>query len=375
MPFRYWALAFASVIALASCSGGGAPEIVQTANLSASRLQFSVGTVVPPPPSEQQGTYSGPFLNLVETFRQPNGTTALLNDTVAITGPPSFVVASGNQAVANDGGAPNELLNFFQGESAFGEGFGTNVNGLAPNLGNVAPGGPPAFPRTTDGNYPPGFSYTADINTIGGSSQSFPNGFPLGTYTLNVSTPPGSGQAHTWTASANLASLTTLPAITAPQVSFDGQGGGAVTFVVPAKVSEMFVAIGAGSNQCWPFFTGTSDFTGIQTSSGLFSLFVKSPKAGSLTLAIPDNLGPPTANGNAPTFCSLAQNLKFSTGGSTTGGTASVYIVGADYPLYEMAYPQSTVQLPPIAAAVGPDGKPNPESDITISPTTIGTAP
>ncbi len=379
-------LAVLGVVMLSSCGGGGAggaPQVVQTADLSASRLQFSVGTATFTAISDQQ-PISGPILNVVETFRQPSGASALLSDTIMITGPASFSVTGQNGS--NDGGAQNQIVNSLSGTSAFGEGLGSTTTSpiaqpatsLFGNAFNV--GGPPAFPRTTDGNYPLGFSYTVGVSTIGGSLQNFPNGFPLGTYTLQVTTPPGSGESHTWTAAAKLSTMTTLPPITAPQVSFDGKGGGAVTLIVPAKLTELFVGIGVGSEVCWPFATNTSSNVGntgntaVLSASGEFSFFIKSPKPGPLTIAVPDNLGPPTANGNASTFCSFAQN-SLAVPTQTPATTAVVQIIGVDYPLYEMSYPQSQTQLPQIAGNVDPDGKPNQQSDVTVSPTTTGTAP
>ncbi len=372
------------VLTFSGCGGGGAPQVVQTADLSASRLQFSVGTATYQPPNDQQ-PISGPILNVVETFRQPSGASALLSDAIMITGPASFSVTGQNGS--NDGGAQNQMVNSLRGTSAFGEGLGSTTTSpvaqpatlLFGNTFNV--GGPPAFPRTTDGNYPPGFSYTVDISTIGGVPQYFPNGFPLGTYTLQVTTPPGSGESHTWTAAAKLSTMTTLPPITAPQISFDGKGGGAVTLIVPARLTELFVGIGAGNEKCWPFATnstsnvGVTGTTSVLSASGNFSFFIHAPKPGPLTIAVPDNLGPPTASGNAPTFCSSAQNSLAAPGPAAAATTTTVQIIGVDYPLYEMSYPQSQTQLPQIGGTVDPDGRSNSQSDVTISPTTTGTAP
>ena len=264
MARRYNGFAVACFLALTACgggSGGGSagPVPIATADLSASRLQFAVGTAnfPAPPPGSDLPAPNGPILNLVETFRQPKGTSALLNDVVTITGPSGFVVASQTSGVKNDGGAPNVLLNSLAGYAAFGESFASNVNqfGIATVVGSYSanPGGPPAFPRTSDGNYPLGFSYAANAVAIGGNVQIFPKGFPLGTYTLQVSTPPGSAQAHTWSASGKLASMTTLPVLTAPLLSFDGQGGGSVSFVVPPKITELFVSLTTATDSCWPF--------------------------------------------------------------------------------------------------------------------------
>ncbi len=358
-------------VALAGCGGGGggaAPATVATADLSKSRLQFAVGTAVFP--STENRSTIGPILNLVETFRQPNGTTALLEDTPAITGPPGFVASSGIGLY--DGGAPNQLINSLSCASAFGESFGVNLSGVSqlPScIGSasgsgaftIGVGGPPAFPRTTDGNYPAGFTYTSNVIAIGANETFFKNGFPLGNYTLQVSTPPGSSESHTWTASAKLVTMNTLPVLAAPLLSFDGNGGGSVSFSVPPKITELFVSISA-TDSCWPFEAATNTVT----SAGTFSLFLKAPKVGPLTVAIPDNLGPPIANGNAPTFCSAAQNTA-AVGMSTTGAPVSVQLVGVDYPLYEMSYPQSTVQLPQITGST--------QSDVTVSATTSVTAP
>ncbi len=367
-------IAVALAVSLASC-GGGAPQVIQTANLSTLRLQFSVGTLNFIPLNANGDQLGAPVLNLVETFRQPSGATGLLNSVVSVTGPPSFVAKNifTNQGIPFDGGAQNQVIDTLQQLIAGGEGLAQLVNGVssAPLIG-----GPPAFPRTTDGNYPAGFSYGIDIQTIGGSQQSFPNGFPLGTYVLKVATPPGSPLSNSWTASAQLSSMTTLPSLVTPVISFDGKGGGAVSLVVPAKLTELFIGISASSNFCWPQGAPVSSTVAENASSGLFSFFIKAPVPGPLTIAIPDSLGPPTIGGNAPTFCSAAQNLKaFPDDVAGTGAGTTVTILGADYPLYEMSYPQSSSQLPPIAGTVDPDGKPLPQSDITESTPTTGTAP
>jgi hypothetical protein len=50
------------------------------------------------------------------------------------------------------------------------------------------------------------------------------------------------------------------------------------------------------------------------------------------------------------------------------GGKYQVYLVGADYPLLEAAYPVNTKQTPVIAGANG-------QADITASYATAGTSP
>jgi hypothetical protein len=74
--------------ALASCSGGstGPPSFTQANPASIGKLQFAVGT------ANIYGTQTG--LNVVSTFRQANGKSAVGADTPSITGPFTFTIAA-----------------------------------------------------------------------------------------------------------------------------------------------------------------------------------------------------------------------------------------------------------------------------------------
>lgn len=70
---------------LTACSQGqSAPPVVNTANLAANKLQFAVGTATIVTPA---GTIVTDALNVVSTFRQPNGLSAVLLDTPTVSGP------------------------------------------------------------------------------------------------------------------------------------------------------------------------------------------------------------------------------------------------------------------------------------------------
>ena len=357
-------------------AGGGTAQLpLTTANLAAVKLQFAVGTVTA---FETAGNGGAPLtaLNFVETLRQTNGLTGLLQDTATISGPSTFMVG---MAPAYDGGAPNVISNSFGNVYAYGFGFGgpgsTTGYGKPTSAGmpgqvTVQLGGPPAFPRVNDGNFPAGFSgYSLGIFAYTGPQNGLVPA--IGSYTLDVATPAGSSQTFAWQATAKLATLTQLPAIATPTLTFDGQGGGSVTFVVPPRVSEVFVNLAAGSEYCYPL----NGQTQAQAQAAVFTLFVRATGAAQLTVPIPDNLGPPSGNASLPTFCSAAQNAAADPNAATGGATVNAQIVGVDYPLYEAAYPQSRTQTPVIAGTVDPDGNSNPQADVTLSPTLFETSP
>src|ERR1700730_17266386 len=82
------AAALALAVALAAaCSANGTASnpFMKRVDLSSNKLQFAVGTA-------NIGFDGTVGLNVVATFRQPNGHSAVLVDTPTITGPSGFVV-------------------------------------------------------------------------------------------------------------------------------------------------------------------------------------------------------------------------------------------------------------------------------------------
>ncbi len=373
---RTIAILVLATLVVSGCSGGntGALPVGPTADLSADKLQFAIGTVNDPNNTLMvNGSLLNTSLNFVETFRQANGTTALLSDVVTVTGPPSLIVGAAPQY---DGGASNEIVSVLSSVYAYGEGLDASgpaqyrgglpignplTPPIRPNFGSLD--GPPAFPRTNDGTYPVGFAFGAkDITDL-----QFNGMAPTGSYTMTVTTPPGSSQSATWNATANLATLTLLPPISQPSLILDGKGGGAISFVVPQALTEAFVTFSYLGNYCYP---GATDANIIP--AGQYTFFLPSPQPGPMTIAVPDNLGPPIdASANSPTLCSAAQNAAASSTSGVPpnrgGGSALAQIVGVDYPLYELSYPQSRSQSPAIAGTRDPDGNPNAQADATIS--------
>lgn len=282
--------------------------------------------------------------------------------------------------------------------STFGQSGGVFVNGLSPgnstNQGVASSytpftepmydttgttftpfGGPPAF--DPDGN---GMGLRDGLNNLGAGVLGIPEGFTLfenvgltatGTYTLSVVVPTGfngsTPTTATVTATATLGSLTTLPTITAPTLTLDGNGGGSFVAVLPAGVTEEYVQVldtGAGGPSC-------QGVLGTTFANVYYTFIVKA--AGTVT--IPDTDGPntvtsggPSAIKASPTICTSAQNTAANGGTATAGDSYSVQAFGLDYPLYEATYPINKSQSPTITGASG-------QSDITISAVATGTSP
>lgn len=277
--------------------------------------------------------------------------------------------------------------------STFGQSGGVFTNGLAPgNYNNqgvassyrpyVEPlysaasgnqfvpfGGPPAFPGDKYG-----LGLRDGLFNLGQGVVGIPEGITTfagvgvatGTYTLALSVPTGfSGQTPTFGSVATTASMSTsalLGAITAPTLNLDGAGGGTFTISsLPAGVTEELVQIvdaGNGATNC----QGPLGATG-GAGPVYYTILVKA--AG--IYALPDTIGPNTtiSNGSStitpsPSICTVAQNTA-AAGAPAPGDTFTTQAIGADYPLYESLYPNSTSQTPTIVGANG-------QADITISP-------
>lgn len=387
------AIAAITVIAFTGCGGGGGvsePPVTQ-ANLSRNVLQLAVGVA-----TFQNGLQG---LNVVSTFRQPNGLSATLVNTPTLTGPftnpaPPSQNCPGSSFVAGLVGRAY-LAGFAQYSGSFsvvgaagtdagthsisgspqvapanpvacttlGEGGGVFAYGLAlqnqtpDQTLNVGPayfypqpllapqlqsplryvGGPPAYPNTRTGTYPSGF-------------VGYPQGFltfaigapPTGMYTLNVVVPAANAASATFNAGATIAAPSGLPAFAArPTVTEDanGDGGLTVAFVAPPGVTESVVDIvDIGSN------TAAS---GSNPAAPIFYTVV-AHGGGAQSVTLPPKLGPVAPNGTAsPSIM--------------PGDDYVIQVIGADYPLFEAGPPANTAATPTIAGANG-------QADITFAP-------
>jgi hypothetical protein len=344
---------------LAACSTNGASinPSVSPGNLNSDKLQMAVGTA--------NIAFDGAVgLNVVTTFRQPNGLSAVLLDTPTITGPGGFVVTanapsldagtnhiSGSVQVQTSQTPPPNTFGFAGG--AFKYGFAPynsdNAGDPYPNgpalyaepfySGNAVPiaGGPPAYPFFNNGTFISGFP---------GYSQgftAFETPVATGQYSLSVIVPIANGASKTFTGAATLTNAAPLPTIGAPAFASDDAGGGAITVTVPAdpRIVETMIYVA-------------------DTSSGLFFTIGPIAGSGALNGALPDKLGACSGNG--------CQNGSGATQSLATGDSYQVYAITYDYPAFEASPPGSTAQLP---AITGPNS--GGQADISISGVTAGT--
>ena len=352
----------AGIAILAACTSGqsGIQPPSQAANVQGtSSLQFRVGT------ANYQGTAT--YFNTVVTFRQPNGLSATLFNTPAITGPAGFVVpaaapnspstasGAGTDAGTNrisatpptQPGTPAVATTFAQVGGAFSYGFApanSNTSGTAfyPGLpGGRAFGnafgatitdvytqpvyrssagrrpfvlGPPAVPDFHSASFPPGFlGYDSGFTSFAVTPVA-------GSYALHVEVPSSTiGQlAAVFDATANITNAVPLGTETAPVVAEPGGAGHAVTFTVtpaPAGATQQVLYIvgvsGSGAATMYSFNAGAA--------GGVFTL-------------------PPTA--------------------FAAGDLVAAYVVGADWDVVGDAVPNNASPTPALPA----------QTDITISP-------
>ena len=359
-------LALGVAVTLGGCtSGNTAVPPTQTAvdPIATNTLQFAVGT------ANINGTTG---LNTVVTYRQPNGLDGTLLNTPTITAPAGFVNPGSAASVGSDAGtnvisgSPQPAVGTAAAPSTFGSAGGAFAYGFQPDnsttsgspsfaryaLPFFAPagftavpyiGGPPAYPNVRNGTYPSGFA-------------GYPLGFTdfnakpvAGTYTLSLVVPTGFTAAGTptsgtVTATANLTSIAPLPVFPAPSIALDGNGGGTVSAVVPAGVTDALIIVVDRDGTCYPGATGAPAYYTFHTTT-----------AGAQTFTLADTLGPTYgAQTSTRTICS--------------GDRYRVYAVGADYPMFASGPPNSSSQKPAIAGANG-------QADITQSAITAGTSP
>jgi hypothetical protein len=352
-------LVFAGAL-LAGCStnGAGINPPVTRGNLGADKLQMAVGTAN----IAFDGTVG---LNVVTTFRQPDGLSAVLLDTPTITGPAGFLVTanapSGDADTNHISGSPQTPTPPNPCPTTFCIAGGAFKYGFAPynsdNLGDPYPngpalyaepfysgdpvpiaGGPPAYPFFNNGTFISGFQgYSQGFN-------AFETPVTAGSYSLTVNVPGTSGGGRNFTTAATLTNLAPLPGVGTPSVTEDGAGGFSnISATVPddARIFETMIYI--ADTSATNFFT-LGPFNGTGVVGG----------------AVPDTLGP--CNGNN------CQNGAGATPTIPTGDSYLVYSITYDYPAFEASPPGSQSQTP---AITGPNS--GGQADISMSQVFVGT--
>ncbi len=345
---------FAALSIAAGCSSGQSSAEPPTTgvNVSAYKAQLAVGVA-----TFVDGSKG---LNVVATFRQPNGLSGTLVNTPTITGPAAFRVPAGMGGV--DGGT-NHISGSPQvppldtpASTTLGESGGVFTYGLAPDNSDTSGslynyvydgafydasgaltgadsggnpiefrGGPPSYPNVLDGTYPAGFEgFTQGFVTFDAAPVA-------GTYGLSIVVAAGNAATQVITASpsgtiANTAG--SLGAITVtPTFVEDGKGGGTASCTTPATAFETLV-----------------DVTDV-TATTFFSSVVKG--GGAITTTFAPNLGASTGGPAGPTL--------------TSGDEYSVSCIATNYPAFESGPPSNLQELPTITGANG-------QADISFSP-------
>jgi hypothetical protein len=326
---------------LAACTQGQTtspqPKAVNAAAIGA--LQFAVGTV------NYQGLSTG--LNTVVTLRQSNGNSAFLVDTPTITGPAGFTVPAAKSAGTDAG--TNVISSNPQtasaGTTTFGTVGGAFEYGFAPaNITNSGSAnypqaggsyqtaisedgtstiitGPGAgsltanFPAPTtsyfgiSNSYPEPF-YVAAANSLpylvgppavtDFHNANYPSGFlgypsgftafnapPVaGTYSLSVVIPNEVGNAATYTATGTLAATVPLPLFPTPVFADAAGGGGTVTYVLPAGVTNAILyAVDAS-----PATGKLTFYSQLETASGTWTISNTQGPGGTAPFAAGDSV-------------------------------------------------------------------------------------
>ena len=346
-------LAALALVGLAGCTSGnsGIEPPFTSVNLNSNKVQLNVGVATY---YNAAGTATT-GLNVVATFRQPNGLSATLLNTPTITGP--FTVPAATSAGTDAGthhlsGSPQALPGTTAVATTFGQNGGLYAYGFAPENSTTSGavsykkyalpffdafdigavkfiGGPPAYPNTQISSFPSGF-------------QGYPMGFTIfgggllptaGSYGLSVNIPSANNAGATLVANpATLTNTAGLAAFAAPPVfTSSTAGGGTVTCVAPAGTTETLVELR-------------------EETAGLFYTQVVQG-GGAISAIFADNLGPVASSGTiAPTVAK--------------GDTYDVQCIGVDYPAFEAGPPANVQQVPSLGSG---------QSDISISQGITGT--
>ncbi len=299
-------------------------------------------------------------LNVVATFRQPNGLSGTLVNTPTITGPAGFRVPAGMGGI--DGGT-NHISGSPQvpplstpAVTTLGEAGGVFTYGLAPDNSDTSGslynnvydgafydatgaltgadsggnpiefrGGPPSYPNVLDGTYPSGFEgYTQGFVT-------FDTAPVVGNYGLSIAIAAGNAPTVTVTGKPGGTITNTAGSlgaiVAAPTFVEDGKGGGTASCTTPTTAMETLVDI--------------TDVTAVT----FFSSVVKG--GGAITTTFAPNLGAYVSGVAGPTL--------------TSGDEYSVSCIAANYPAFESGPPSNLQELPTITGSNG-------QADISFSP-------
>jgi hypothetical protein len=356
-----------AALTLVACSTGGSttnPPIT-TSTADPSVLRFAVGTV--------NFAGAGLGINVLETFRNAGGYSAVPLNSAALSGPSGFSGPAGSLdpgagaatvplgSINNDfivGTVPGSNTTILASADGFGIGppsssaAGQNFYPAQPQFADVTPGGQALFPPAPHSQSPSGAipiyggqpAYpAAPLVASALSSQllipsAWPEGFyllglnaapPSGTYTLNVSYVQN-GQNANASATASLNNQTVLQPFELSTNS-TGNGGATVTLIGPydPRIVEIIVNV-IDANV--PPSPGATCLTGAAFATVVFKA------AG--TQVIPPNLG----QGGSKTFC--------------TGDLLATYGFGFDYDQYGLGPPGNTSQTPTLPA----------QADVSITP-------
>ena len=387
----------AIAFALTSCGYSGSNPIApSTANLASNTLQFAVGTV------NLFGAANG-ALNVVTTYRQPSGKSAVLLSSPTLTlpaatglattttaagydatstvlaGPATAAEAAGtitstSQVLGNCG-----LTSFGQSGGVFGLGIEpwnstSQADCTPPGLGatgtpfQVAPYPVPLYETVAaDPNAfvpwcgPPACTITGATNSVVGNGN-YPTGtagvsegldvfmgiaaVASGKYTLSVNVPATNGTATggtTATASITLpAALTNLGAAAAPAYTADGSGGGTFAFVMPAGATQAYLQI----TDYGPDNAGAASCNGSGTGDTNAAVGNGVGKAVYYTIETTASgaLTLPDTLGPGttatPSICTAAQNTT-TNGAATDADEISIQVIGFDYNAYGAQYTAS----------------------------------
>jgi hypothetical protein len=334
-----------------------------------------------------QSTYG---INFVESFRGENGRSATQTNTPVIVIPPTLVNAGDNIVITTlppngNGGSPNQIIQAIPGP-AYGAGFGapvsTQVVANAGGLGfAVGMGGPPAFPAYQNPLMPNSGAYilysegyaaiyplTTPVGTgidAATAMKYFPGTYKLNVYNPNVPNPgsinaPGSSNYSVVSASAVLKG-TPLPPMSQATLAFDGKGGGTITAIIPAGVTETYLTISGYACAEPGTYTTPVTFNTELIAPAVYTFLSEVPGPATVNIPVPDQIGPigTTTNQAFRTICLQSDLAALN---ASAGFQAFVQAVGFDYPAYESVYPNNFGRLPLLS---GPSG----QSDITFSQT------
>lgn len=404
------ALAFA----LTACgSGGTAIAPTSQANLSANTLQFAVGT------ANLYGATTG--LNVVATYRQPNGNSGTLLNTPTITLPHAIpaglsagAAASGWDVTSSapSGPAPGEinitstaqnagvscttLTSFGQSGGVYGLGIepfnakgqadctliGTNVTGtpfqVAPYAVPLYDSASPTFTGTADPNAfepwggPPAFLLTGSTVSVVGSSN-YPSGtagvsegidvfagiapVASGAYSLSVSVPANTGSTTQTTPFTMPAAPMLLGLATSPAYVPDAAADGGGTFAFVMPTSATEAYL-----QVTDYGPAAAKAVSCNGSSATTPVYYTIEAGASGTLTLPPLLGPNAT----PSVCTAALNalVAANAGTGAVDDQIAIQVVAFDYDLFHASYPSSLGSAAPVI--LGTHGS----DDITISAAT-----